>query len=404
MKVLILSHMYPNSMSGIYGVFVEQQAKALAEYCEVKVISPVPWSPFPIRYLKDKWKRYSQIPEKEDRKGIEVFYPRYLTFPKSILFEKAGWFYYLGIKRLVRKIYESFKFDIIYSHTALPDGCGAGRVNKYYNKPLVVTVHGNDIYNTVKKNRKRRKVVEKVFNNADAIITVSRKLSGLTSGYCNDNEKIKSIDNGINIKDVFSGESKLKAKYYGKKILLSVAYLIARKGIDFSIRALFDVVKEIPDVILLVIGDGVERGKLESLAAELNLREQVEFLGGKTHQEVMEYMSICDVFVLPSRNEAFGMVYLEAMINRKPVIACEGEGIEDVIVNNENGVLVKPEDVTGLAAAMSRLLKDREFSGRIAGNAENTVRAGFTWEINAGKLIEVFKEVRENGIKRKNQQ
>jgi glycosyltransferase involved in cell wall biosynthesis len=101
-------------------------------------------------------------------------------------------------------------------------------------------------------------------------------------------------------------------------------YLINIKGIDYNIKAIQALSKKYPFLNYKIVGDGVEKDRLARLANDLKMNEHIEFLGRKTHQEVMKYMAECDIFSLPSWNEAFGVVYIEAMAHGKPVIiACK---------------------------------------------------------------------------------
>jgi len=123
MKVLVISHMYPSAFNEIAGIFVHEQVKALINKgIEVQVVSPIPWTPFPINCLSSKWKKYSAVPEKTVYDGIIIWYPRYVTFPRAWFFASSGQRMYLGIKEVVKKIYQEFQFDLIHAHVALPDG------------------------------------------------------------------------------------------------------------------------------------------------------------------------------------------------------------------------------------------------------------------------------------------
>ncbi|NLE04210.1 MAG: glycosyltransferase family 4 protein, partial [Crenarchaeota archaeon] len=107
MKVLVLSHMFPVSFNPVNGIFVLEQVNALAKAgVEVCVISPKAWAPWPIKHFSKKWKAYSEIPEQDEVDGIQVYYPKYLTFPKSLLFETSGKRMYKGIKDTIQNIHK----------------------------------------------------------------------------------------------------------------------------------------------------------------------------------------------------------------------------------------------------------------------------------------------------------
>ena len=106
LRILILSHLYPNTVNPVYGIFVHEQVQELVRQgCEVRVVSPVPWSPVPVRWLRGKWGGYARISLRTVRDGVEVSHPRYVSFPKAYFFKHSGWFYYLGIRKTIEKIH-----------------------------------------------------------------------------------------------------------------------------------------------------------------------------------------------------------------------------------------------------------------------------------------------------------
>ncbi|MBP2032466.1 glycosyltransferase involved in cell wall biosynthesis [Clostridium algifaecis] len=398
MKVLIISHMYPSNFNSMSGIFVFKQAKALVQNgCEVKVVSPVPWTPFPFNVVNKKWKGYNNIPDKDVIDSIEVYYPRYLEFPRGILFQKSGYFMAKGIKNIIRKIYKNFKFDLIHSNVALPDGYSGMLINNYFNVPHIVTIHGQDFQNTINKNKKCREAVFRVLNSADKIITVSNKLKNIVKEqeFC---YKINVINNGIdddcfennienNIENIKKNEIKDKIK------ILSVSNLKKTKGIQINLRAISQLKGKYGNIQYDIIGEGEFEIQLRKLVRELGLEDVVNFLGKKEHDEVLKSMSDYDIFSLPSYNEGFGTVYIEAMSKRVAVIGVEGEGIEDAIKNGYNGFLVKREDVTSLIDVLDMLIKDDKKRNIIAKNGRNTVIKYFTWNSNAKKVIKLYEKM-----------
>lgn len=397
MKVLVVSHMYPSVFNEIAGIFVHQQVKELIKQgCEVKVVSPIPWAPFPIKHLSAKWRAYAAIPNLAHWEGVEIYHPRYISFPKAYLFEYSGHFMHRDIKDLVNKIYDQFKFDLIQAHVALPDGFAAMLLKQIYNKPLVVTIHGQDLQQTVYTNKQCKKALSKVFAQADRIITVSEKLKNIAFKEFGFSEKITVINNGITADKLVFKEteiSELGTEYAGHKTILSVSNLIISKGIDLNLKAIAQLVEKHPKLKYVIIGDGLELSNLRTLMSDLKLNKQVEFLGRLSHELVMKHMAVADIFSLPSWNEGFGVVYVEAMACGKPVIACQGEGIEDVVTDGETGLLVKPKDVDSLVNALDFLLSNPEEAQAIGERAKRLVLENYTWEKNAEKTIKLYEEV-----------
>ena len=176
-------------------------------------------------------------------------------------------------------------------------------------------------------------------------------------------------------------------------MLLSVSHLIETKGIDLNINAVARLRKKFPDIIYLIIGEGQERDRLKKQVRDLHLRKYVEFLGAIPHRKVMEYMSFCNVFTLPSWKEGLGVVYLEAMAHGIPAIACRGEGIDGIIKDRKTGMLVEPRNVDSLTDAVDFVLSNPENAGEIGKKAKQMVIDDYTWAVSAQRLKKAYTEV-----------
>lgn len=391
MKVLVISHMYPSNFNHMSGIFVHQQVKALVENgCEVKVISPIPWTPFPLNKMSEKWRGYSNIPDKEVIDSIEVFYPRYLEFPRGIMFHKSGTSMAIAIGKIAKLIYKDFKFDIIHSNVALPDGYGTMVVNEKFKVPHIVTVHGQDFQNTINRNEKCRKALFKVMNKVDSIITVSNKLKNVVK---NEDfyKKIVVINNGI-CKEFIEDTSHKNHENQNIKIL-SVSNLKKTKGIQLNIKAINNLKNKYPNIQYDIIGKGEYEPELKNLVEKLHLQKHVNFLGKIEHEDVINFMKDYDIFSLPSYSEGFGMVYIEAMSQGVASIGVKGEGIEDVIVQGYNGFLVDRENVDSLESTLETLIKDIKLRNDIGLKGKETVINNFTWDCNAKKVIQLYNKL-----------
>jgi teichuronic acid biosynthesis glycosyltransferase TuaC len=394
MRVLVISHMYPKPYNEVNGIFVHEQVKALTKKgIEVKVVSPTPWSPYPISFVSSKWKGYKNVPHYLEWEGIPVWYPRYLAFPKGYLFASSGQRMFHGIKKMVIELEKQYSFDLIHAHVALPDGYSGMCLSSLLKKPLIVTIHGQDFYQTINKNISCLRAVKKVINHATRVIVVSKKLNIIGKNIHWDNDIYSIIPNGINLEKVAAKKGKSDKTSEDCSVVLSVSYLIKRKAIDYNIKAIQALSKKYPYLNYKIVGDGSEKNNLVKLVNDLKMNEHIEFLGLKSHQEVMSYMAECDIFSLPSWNEAFGVVYIEAMAHGKPIIACKGEGIEDVVTHMKTGMLVKPKDVDSLVEAMDYLLSHPEEAKAMGERARQMVLENYTWEKNAEKTIKVYEDV-----------
>jgi glycosyltransferase involved in cell wall biosynthesis len=179
-------------------------------------------------------------------------------------------------------------------------------------------------------------------------------------------------------------------------LLLSVGYLEERKGHAYVLRALKELRQKGYNLYYKIVGDGSQKRALETLTRELGLDDVVSFEGYKSHSEVWPYFAECDIFVLPSWDEAFGIVYIEALALGKPVIGCEGEGgPEDLKALGDCIELVKPRDVGSLVSALQRLIENPERRRQMGEIGRRIVEEHFTWERNAADTMRIYRQVLE---------
>lgn len=391
MKILEISHLYPVNYDLFKGIAIHKQIKTIkSKGIEILVISPQPWVPFPVKYISKKWNHYSKVNKIDIFENIKVFYPRYLAFPKRLFLASSGICMYYGIKKIVKKLYKVYPFDLIHAHMAFPDGYAGMLISMEYNKPLIVTIRGTDIDYNAKNNIRCFKSMIRVFNKASQIISPSIQLSNKLK--YNFNIIPININNGIDPKEIYCGKSKLYQKYRNCRILLSVSRLLKSKGIDYNLYAIKKLITKYKRIIYLIVGDGSQCKYLKNLIRDLDLVKNVEFIGHLSHEKVMEYMSICEIFSMPSWQETFGLVYAEAMAHGKPIVGCEGQGIDGIVKNGETGILAKPKDVDSLVEALNYLLSNPNKAKSMGERARKLVLENYTWEKNAEKTINIYKE------------
>jgi len=172
-------------------------------------------------------------------------------------------------------------------------------------------------------------------------------------------------------------------------VLLSVARLVRRKGIDTTLRAVNLLADRYPGLRYVVVGDGPDRAELEALARALALNDRVEFTGYVDDTRKHELYAASDLFVMPSRPgaagecEGFGISLLEANAHGLAVVGSRVGGIPDAVANGENGILVEPNDIAALAAALAQLLDDPAARRRMAVAGQTRIREKYNWEMIA---------------------
>ena len=177
------------------------------------------------------------------------------------------------------------------------------------------------------------------------------------------------------------------------RLILSVGRLISSepgKGIDTVIRALPKVLSVVRDAFYVVVGEGDDRARLERLAQESNVRDRVLFLGEQSLHDLKECYSRCCAFVMPSRQEGFGIVFLEAMAFGRPIIAGNHGGTPEFVQDGVTGFLVEYDRVNVLADRLIRLLQDDELCRRMGDAGRRAVEANFSFEQFRERLTRIL--------------
>jgi glycosyltransferase involved in cell wall biosynthesis len=171
-----------------------------------------------------------------------------------------------------------------------------------------------------------------------------------------------------------------------------VGNLTPIKGHEVLLRALATIHRTCGDFSWQIIGQGPEQSRLEKLGRELGITEKIRFLGPQCRSDIAGAIRRCTIFALPSRDEGSGRVYLEAMSAAKPVIACRGQGIEEVIEQGINGCLIDPEDLVELSETVTVLLQRAQLRREMGAAARKTILQGFTLAYEAARLVRVYRE------------
>jgi phosphatidylinositol alpha-1,6-mannosyltransferase len=178
----------------------------------------------------------------------------------------------------------------------------------------------------------------------------------------------------------------------GRPVLLTVSRLYARKGIDRVIQSLPAVLRRIPDLVYLVVGDGGYRPELEQLVSRHELGANVVFAGAVPDYELTDHYSLGDVFIMANREmpdgetEGFGLVFLEANACGLPVIAGKAGGSVDAVTDQVNGLVVDGDDVAAIGAAVIALFDDAALRERLRdGGTEVASASG--WERRVDQFL-----------------
>lgn len=182
----------------------------------------------------------------------------------------------------------------------------------------------------------------------------------------------------------------------GERWLLSVARLDAserQKGIDDVLKALHRLSSKLPNVRYRIVGYGSDRERLEGIAKDLGIDDRVDFAGFVDDPELVELYKSCELFILPSAQEGFGLVFIEAMAAGKPVIAARAGAVPEVVVDGQTGVLVEYGDQAALADAIAHLCADPELCRRLGSAGRERFLERFSFERVMARFDELLEEV-----------
>jgi len=383
-KLCVLSHMYPNVMQPTKGIFVRQHVQALAvESTAVTVVSPVPWVPAWLPILRGHWRDLRAVPLSETTAEGTVYYPRFFTLPRALWRAHEG----PSIARAGAPLLDRERFDLIHAHTALPDGDAARRLARRHDIPFVCTVHGYDFV-WLRQEGRVREAILRTFREAAHVICVSERVRRACLEHDPRPDHFSVIHHGIAVPDQISSAERVGSG----RTILSAGNLIPQKRFAELVEAFSMVHEGMPDAQLVIVGAGPEEPRLATLASQLGVDQCIRLLGRIPHAALLSLYGEADVFCLASEDEGFGIVYLEAMAHGVPVIGSAGEGIADVIVNGENGLLVPPGDKQAIAAALARLLRDGALRSRLA-QAGRVTASLSTWARNAEQHVALYRRV-----------
>jgi len=265
------------------------------------------------------------------------------------------------------------KLDILHVHYAIPHASAAIMAKHILategiNIPVITTLHGTDI-TLVGKDSSFEPVVTYSINQSDGVTSVSDSLKQDTYRHFKTKKHIEVIPNFIDVSR-FQKQSKEHFKKaiapQNEKLIVHTSNFRKVKRVEDVIKIFGKIKEKIPSKLLLV-GDGPERHHAEMLSRELNLCESTMFLGKQNPVE--EILSVCDLFLMPSETESFGLAALEAMACQVPVIASNAGGIPELVQNGISGFMADVGNVNEMATKGIYILENEERLHQFKANA-----------------------------------
>jgi teichuronic acid biosynthesis glycosyltransferase TuaC len=390
MRILTFSSLFPNRNQPSHGIFVENRLRHLLAGggIEARVVAPIPWVPPGVK-LPAEYAPYAGVPAAETRHGIEILHPRYLVLPK-IGMSAAPYLMYAGVRRAVaRLLAQGYDFDLIDAHYFYPDGVAAIWLGRAFGKPVTITGRGTDL-NLIPQYAWPRRLIQMAAREAAGMITVCAALKEPLLELGADADRVRVLRNGVDLKMFQPMErAPLRAKLgLTRPTLASVGHLITRKGHDIVIKAM----RLLPDMDLLIAGDGPEDAALRALAASEGMGDRVRFLGRLGHAALREVYAASDILILASSREGWANVLLEAMACGTPVVASNVWGTPEVVAAPEAGALMAARTPEALAASVAQVR-----ARAIDRAATRAYAEQFSWDDTTRGQLDLFRAILARG-------
>ena len=298
--------------------------------------------------------------------------------------------------------------NILHAHFAYPEGWAAClAVSSLKRKiPFVVTLHGYDILTEphsgygIRLNKGYDLLVRKVLEKADAVVVASRAVFKEAERIMKKTDKLHLIHNGIDLQKFNPLIDGLKVKRLynaeDKFIVFTMRHHRPVYGIVYLILAAKIILEKRNDTVFIIGGDGPSLYYHVQLAKHLGISKYVFFPGVISHEEATQYYAASDVVVMPSLQEAWGLVATEAMACGKPVVATKVGGLPDQIIEGFNGFLVPPRDPKALADRILYLLENPSEARRMGLNGRGLAEDKFDIERRVDKIIELYRMLIED--------
>ena len=403
--VVMVTTSYPRFPGDSVGTFIEPIAKSVAARGhEVHIVAP--WHPLVQRGKVEDgvyfhFYKYAPLPSLNVfgyaaalRADVKLRGAAYLAAPLALA---AGWFKAMRVAQKKRA-------TIMHGHWVIPGGFMALAARPAL--PLVVSLHGSDIY-VAEKLALARRAARTVFAHAGAVTACSTNLGQRALALGADPVTLEVVPYGVDVERFRPRPQARDATRRqlgvpdGARLVFSAGRLVRKKGFEYLIDAL-PLMASRSNVILAIAGDGDLREELAARARATHLAERIRFPGTLSQDDVGACLAAADVVVVPSVRDDSGNVdglpniVMEALASGTPVVATAAGGIASVVEDDRTGLLVPERQPEAIAAAVDRLIADAALGARLGAAARGLVTARFGWAAAAERFESAYRRALAN--------
>jgi glycosyltransferase involved in cell wall biosynthesis len=388
MKVCILTTSFPAHRGHFQSPFIYELAKHLTKNkIDLHVVCP---------FYKNSKKEETWGNIKIHR--FQYFYPKFLqkltsgggipsNLKTSFMAKLQFPFFIISMFFKARKIAK--KCDIIHAQWAL-----SALVGIFIKKPIVLTTRGEAV-NSALRGKLSKKILLYILKKCNYIVPNNYKHELILNQLNLPRNKIKTITNGVNI-NLFKPRNKIKARKTlnlpeDKKIILSVGWLIKRKGHNYLLDAIPELIKQHKDLLFIIIGNGILKKNLLNKSKKLGITNHVKFIKAQEPNKIPIWMNAADIFILSSLSEGRPNVIAEALASGLPVIATKVSGTPEFITHKENGLLINPKSTKAIINSINLLYNN---SKKLEKNSRKSILdKKLGWDDCAKNYIDIYKKI-----------
>jgi len=382
LKIAMVSDWFPPKLGGVQTAVYELSSElASRRGIEVEVIT-------------DNYKTLTFSDQVEEVDGFKVRRLAGLVLPRWKVY------FHPELPFKVKELFKREDYDVVHTHHLFtPLSVFATGIAKFMYPPRKCVVATNHSYHIWAERSFFRFFSRFTVGSTqpDRVIAISEVSARMAERLGVNPGRIRRIPLGVNVEKFNparrSEELRRELGADSGVVILYCGRLVERKGVHYLLIAFQQVLKEMKEVKLVILGEGPWRGRLMKLSRRLGLDKAVEFLGYKPREEVWKYCASCDFMVAPStHHESFGLVVVEAMASGRPIIATDVTGFNEVFVEG-TGFLVPPRDVEALKEKILLLARDRKLRERMGRRAREEAVKRYDWKKIADQTLEVYNEV-----------
>ncbi|HYJ30673.1 MAG TPA: glycosyltransferase [Allosphingosinicella sp.] len=381
-RVLAVSTRYPDELRRGFGIFVERQLLELSgrNGFEIAVVAPLGVRPFPLS-LVGRASKFAGLPERETRRGLTVYRPRFPLVPKLQL---GGWTMPPALLRLGRRLHSERRIDVISAEFSWPEAPAAVALGRALGIPVSIKARGLEFELAVSHPLRRPRLLA-AMRAAAGLLAVSGEVKQRMIGAGLPGERIRVHYPAVDTeKFAISDRAAAKATLgFAGPVLLTVGNLIGIKQQWLAVEAL----ARLPAATLVIVGGGPKRRSLERRASALGVADRVRFMG-QVHNELLPvFYNASDILLHGSSVEGFANVRLEALACGTPVVTTTAGEAGRLIRGPEAGLIVAADPYAMAAAAASIIASPPDRAATRGAIAE------FSWARATGELAAYFQDL-----------